>query len=38
MTSYNVIIQMKAINQYFLVVLCESVDKNLKCGHPNDNY
>jgi len=46
--SKSVIIQMKAIEQYFPVVLfimlCkvvqhfESVDKTLKCDHSNESY
>ena len=48
MKSYIVIIQMKATEQYFPVVLfimlCkvvptfESVDEILKCDHSNENY
>ena len=48
MKSYGVTIQMKATEQYFLVVLFimlykvvlsfESVDKILKCNHSNESY
>ena len=47
MKSYSVTIQMKAIEQYFPVVLFimlhkvvvtfESVDEILKCGHSNES-
>ena len=48
MKSYSVIIQMKAIEQYFPVVLFimlykvlltfESVDEILKCDHSNESH
>ena len=48
MKSYDVTIQMKATEQYFLVVLFimlykvvltfESVDEILKCDHSNESY
>ena len=48
MKSLNVIIEMKATEQYFLVVLFimlykvvltfESVDEILKCDHSNESY
>ena len=48
MKSYSVIIQMKATEQYFPVVLFimlykviltfESVDEILKCDHSNESY
>ena len=48
MTSLCVTIQMKAIEQYFSVVLfiklyklvltCGSVDEILKCNYPNKSY
>ena len=48
MKSYGVTIQMKAIEQYFPVVLFimlykvvltfESVDETLKCDHSNESY
>ena len=48
MKSYGVTIQMKAAEQYFLVVLFimlykvvltfESVDEFLKCDHSNESY
>ena len=48
MKSYSVTIQMKAIEQYFSVVLfivlykvvptIESVDEILKCDHSNESY
>ena len=48
MKSYNVTIQMKATEQYSIVVLVitlykmvptfESVDEILKCDHSNESY